>query len=76
MNGFSLKRRMVKLEPFLVTCFPRVACSREPSGMEASSIGCATEMCFPHFWASQMTKPSNDSSLLNFRFEGTDPYFR
>src|SRR5205807_1766147 len=35
---------------------PRVAWRREPSGIVASSMGRATEMCFPDRWANQTTK--------------------
>ncbi len=54
---------------------PRVACSLEPSGMVASSIGLATDMCLPHFWASQTTNPSSSTSFVNLRLDLIEPYF-
>src|SRR5947199_10169885 len=76
VKGFSRNRRIVKEEPRFVTCMPNVAWRREPSGIVASSIGCATEMCLPDRWASQTTKESNSSAESNFRFEGIEPYLR
>ena len=76
VNGFSRNRRIVKDEPRFVTCIPRVAWSRDPSGTVASSMGCATEMCFPHRCASQITKESNSSALSKRRLLGMLPYFR
>ena len=61
VNGFSLNRLMVNDEPRLVTCLPSVAFSLEPSGIVASSNGSATEMCLPHFCASQTTKESRSA---------------
>src|SRR5512136_2000775 len=75
VKGFSLNRLIVNEEPLLVTRFPRVACSLEPSGMVASRMGLATEMCFPHFCASQTTNPSSSGSLSNLRLDLMEPYF-
>ena len=55
VNGLSRNRRIVNELPRFVTCIPSVAWRREPSGTVASSIGLATEMCFPERWASQTT---------------------
>jgi len=38
VNGFSLKRRMVNVDPFVTVC-ARVDCNREPSGSFPSTIG-------------------------------------
>src|SRR5207247_9064609 len=74
VKGFSRNRRMVNEDPRFVTCMPRVACRREPSGIVASSMGCATEMCFRDRCASHTTNESSYSALANLRFDGIEPY--
>ncbi|OGS50778.1 MAG: hypothetical protein A3K65_00315 [Euryarchaeota archaeon RBG_16_68_12] len=76
VKGFSRNLRIVNDDPRFVTCIPRVAWSREPSGTVASSMGCATEMCFPHRCASHTTKESSSTAVSNLRLLGTLPYFR
>lgn len=56
----------VNVDPFVVTSVLSVIWMREPSGIVASSIGSATEMCLPHFWASLTTKAESCSSSVNW----------
>ncbi len=75
VNGFSLKRLIVKEDPRLVTCLPKVAFNLEPSGIVASNSGSATEICLPHFWANQTTKESSSTSFSKRMLLRIEPYF-
>ena len=48
VNGSSLNRRIVNVEPLVETSLPRVITIREPSINVASRSGSAIEICFPH----------------------------
>ena len=62
-NGTSANFLIVKVPPLAVTCVLRVICILEPSGMVASIIGSATEICFPLRCASLIMKESSSFSL-------------
>jgi len=64
-NGSSMNFLMVNVEPFVVISVLRVICIREPSGMVASSMGSAMEMCLPHFWERRTTYADNSFSSVN-----------
>jgi len=57
--GTSLNLRIVNVLPLVVTSLPSVSWIREPSGMVASTMGSAMDMCLPHRWASRITYESS-----------------
>src|SRR5665648_114803 len=62
VNGTSLNRLMVNVEPWAVTALPSVIWIREPSGKVASTIGSATDICLPLRCASLMINELSSSS--------------
>ena len=65
---------IVKLLPWLVTSFPQVAASLNPSGRTESTIGAKVEIDLPDLCTSRETTASSLSWSPNLTFVSSQPF--